>query len=120
MVPTERRRKTQMEIKTPQEFFDTTLPAKFDPSKVEGFDAVFQLIITGPNGGEWTVTVKDQKLDIKRETHPSPSITVTLSDTDFVDITNGKLSAERAFMTGRLKFEGSISTALRLKDLGLL
>lgn len=109
-----------MEIKTPQDFFDTALPAKFDPSKVAGFDAVFQLIITGPNGGEWAVTVKDQKLIIKRETHPSPSVTVTLSDTDFVDIIDGKLSGERAFMTGKLKFKGSISIALRLKDIGLL
>jgi putative sterol carrier protein len=33
---------------------------------------------------------------------------------------NGKLSGERAFMTGRLKFKGSMSTALKLISIGFM
>ncbi len=109
-----------MEIKTPQEFFDKVLPAKFDPSKVAGFEATIQMNITGPSGGDWIVTVKDQKLDIKQGTHPSPSISITMADTDYVDMINGKLAGERAFMTGKLKFKGSIALAMKLRDIGLM
>lgn len=110
----------RLEITTPQEFFDKVLPAKFDPNKATGFDVTIQMNITGPNGGDWTVVVKDQKMDVKRGTHPSPSISITMADTDYVDMINGKLGAERAFMTGKLKFKGNIVTALRLRDIGIM
>ncbi len=109
-----------MEIKTPQEFFEKVLPEKFDPTKAAGFDAVIQMNITGPNGGDWTITVKNQKLDVKQGVHPSPSLAITMADTDYVDMINGKLGAERAFMTGKLKFKGSIALALKLKDIGFM
>jgi len=66
------------------------------------------------------VTIKDQKLDIKQGVHPSPSLSIKMADTDFVDMINGKLSGERAFMTGKLKFKGSMGLALKLKDIGFM
>jgi putative sterol carrier protein len=109
-----------MEITKPQEFFDKVLPAKFDPNKAVGLDAIIQMNIAGPNGGDWFVTVKDQKIDIKHGIHPSPSISITMADTDYVDMINGKLGAERAFMTGKLKFKGNIALGLKLKDIGFM
>jgi putative sterol carrier protein len=110
----------QMEIKTPAEFFEKTLPAKFDPKKAAGFDAIVQVSLSGPNGGDWTVTIRDQKLNIEKSVHPSPTITIMMADADYVDMINGKLSGERAFMTGRLKFKGSMSTALKLISIGFM
>jgi putative sterol carrier protein len=110
----------QTEIKTPQEFFDKVLPAKFDPNKAAGFEAIMQMSIAGPSGGEWIVTIKDQKLDTKQGVHPSPTLSIKMADTDFVDMMNGKLSGERAFMTGKLKFKGSMVLAMKLKDIGFM
>jgi putative sterol carrier protein len=76
--------------------------------------------ISGPNGGSWTLTVKDRKLDVKQGRHPSPSITLTMADNDYVDMINGKLDPQRAFLTGKLAFEGSITLALKLKDIGFM
>lgn len=108
-----------MDIKTPQEFFDKVLPAKFDAGKAAGFEAVIQINLKGTNGGEWTVTVKDQKLDIKKGVHESPTITIEMSDSDYVDMVNGKLAPENAFMSGKLKFKGNIMVGLRLRDIGI-
>jgi putative sterol carrier protein len=107
-----------METKTPKEFFEKVLPSRFDPNKVAGFEAVIQMNITGPNGGDWIVAVKDKRIDIKEGVDPSPTISVTMSDTDFVDMVNGKLGAVKAFMTGKLQFKGSISVGMRLMDIG--
>jgi len=42
-----------------------------------------------------------------------------MTDTDYVDMINGKLAVERAFMSGKLKFKGNIMVGLRLKDIGI-
>ena len=109
-----------MEAKTPKDFFEKILPQKFDPSKTEGVNCVVQMNITGDTGGNWTITLKDQKIEIKEEVHPSPTITVKMKDTDYVKMVNGKMSGERAFMTGKLRFKGNMSAALKLRNLGIL
>ena len=109
-----------MEAKTPKEFFEKALPSRFKPDKAAGIDVIAQLNLTGLNGGEWVVTIKDQKLQVTEGTHPSPTLTLKITENDFMDIVNGKLSAEKAFFTGRVQFEGNISMALKLKDAGFL
>jgi putative sterol carrier protein len=41
-------------------------------------------------------------------------LTVTVSSEDFVKLANGKLSATTAALTGKLKFKGDMSFALKL------
>lgn len=109
-----------MEAETPREFFEKVMPDKFDPSKAAGIDCVVQMNLAGDNGGNWIVTIRDQEIDTKEGVHPSPTITVKMKDTDYVDMVNGRLSGERAFMTGKLRFKGSLATAMKLRGLGIL
>ncbi len=109
-----------MNIKTPREFFEKTLPEKFDPAKAGNLEAIIQMDLTGPNGGDWTITVKDQKIVIKEGNELSPAISVKMVDTDFVDLINGKLNAVSAFMSGKIQFKGSMSLGLKLVDMGIL
>ena len=109
-----------MEVKTPKEFFEKVLSSKFDVNKAAGVDAVIQMNITGPNGGDWIVIIKNQKLEVQQGIHPSPSISIRMADTDYMDMVNGKLSGERAFMTGKLKFRGSMAVGMKLKEIGFL
>ena len=99
-----------MEVTTPKEFIETALPDKFDPEKAAGISAVVQFKISGDNGGEWYITIKDQKLEVNEGTVDGPNITLAMKDSDYVDLVNGKLSGQKAFMTGRLKFKGCRST----------
>ena len=109
-----------MEINTPKEFFDTTLPVRFKPEKAKGIDVIAQVNITGIESGNWTVIIKDQKLQIIEGTHEKPTLTLKMNENDFLDMINGKLSAEKAFFTGRVHFKGDISLALKLRDAGFL
>jgi putative sterol carrier protein len=109
-----------MEVKTPKEFFEKVMPEKFDPNKAVGIDCVVQMSLSGENGSNWVIIIKNQKIEIKEGTHESPTVTVKMKDIDYVNMANGKLSGERAFMTGKLKFKGSLATALKLKGLGIL
>jgi len=109
-----------MEAKTPKEFFEKALPLRFKPEKTAGIDVIAQLNLTGANGGDWVVTIKDQKLQVREGTAPSPTLTLKMTENDFMNIVNDKLSAEKAFFTGKIHFEGNLNLALKLRDAGFL
>jgi putative sterol carrier protein len=109
-----------METTTPKYFFDTTLPLRFKPEKANGVDTIVQVNITGVEGGNWIVIIKDQKLQISEGTNLSPTLTLKMNENDFLDMVNGKLSAEKAFFTGKVQFKGNIGIALKLRDAGFL
>lgn len=109
-----------MEAKTPKDFFEKVLPSRFNPSKAQGVDVTVQVNITGSNGGAWTVTIKDQKLEAKEGTHPSPTIAISMAEAEYMDVVNGKMSAEKAFLTGKIQFKGNIALALKLREMGFL
>jgi putative sterol carrier protein len=108
------------ETKTPKDFFENTLPRRFKPDKTEGIDIDAQIKITGPNGGNWIVTIRNQQLQVKQGIHPSPKLTLEIAEADYMDLVNGKISGEKAFLTGKLRFKGNIGLALKLRDAGFL
>ncbi|MGD6850876.1 MAG: SCP2 sterol-binding domain-containing protein [Candidatus Bathyarchaeia archaeon] len=110
----------ETQAQTPQEFFDEILPARFKPEKAEGVDVVVQLNVSGPEGGSWIVTVKDKKMQITEGTNPDANLILKMSLADFLDLVNGKLSAEKAFFTGKIQFKGNIAVALKLREAGFL
>jgi putative sterol carrier protein len=109
-----------MEVSTPKEFLDKVLPDKFEAEKAAGLAAVVQFKISGDTGGEWYLTIKDQQLEIKEGTVDGPQITLIMKDKDYVDLVNGKLSGQKAFMTGKLKFKGDMNLGMKLQKLGLI
>jgi len=110
----------EKEAQTPQEFFQTILPERFKAEKAEGVSVVAQINVSGPEGGSWNITVKDQKIEIVEGVHEKPDLTLKMSLDDFLDMVNGKLSAEKAFFTGKVQFKGNIAVALRLREAGFL
>jgi putative sterol carrier protein len=108
------------EAKTPKDFFEKVLPNRFKPDKAAGVDVTVQIKITGPNGGNWAVTIKDQKLEVKEGTQPSPTLSLEMKEAEYMDVVNGKMSGEKAFLTGKLRFKGNIALALKLRETGFL
>ena len=109
-----------MAPKTPKEFFETVLPARFKPEKAAGIDVVAQLTLTGAGDGDWVISVKNQKLEIKQGTNASPTLKIKMTEKDFMDLVGQKISVEKAFFSGKINFEGNLNLALKLRDAGLL
>jgi putative sterol carrier protein len=109
-----------MEVRTPKEFFETVLPAKFTPDKANGIEATVQMNITGPNGGNWAIKIENQRMTVKEGVDPSPTIGIKIADGDFIDVVNGKLSGIEAVMAGKLEFKGSIGAGMKLLNTGLI
>ncbi len=109
-----------MEAKTPEEFFDDILPQRFKPQKAKDIEVTVQVNISGPKGGDWTVEIREQKLAVCKGNPSLPKITLGVSDSDFLDLVNDKISAQKAFFTGKLKLKGDLMLALKLRDAGFL
>jgi len=109
-----------MKIKTPQEFFENTLPERFKPEKAKDIEIIVQVNLTGNAPSEWVITVKDQKIQVIQGNTAESVLALKMSEKDFIDLVNGDLSVEKAFFSGKVNFKGDITMALKLKDTGCL
>jgi putative sterol carrier protein len=101
-----------------KESFDQ-MPANFKKDKAAGMKAVYQWDITGEGGGKWNAVIDNGNITVSEGQHASPNITITVSAKDWLDILNGKLDGQMAFMSGKLKVKGDMSLAMKLKTLFL-
>ena len=100
---------------------ETVLPQKLsDPQKLKGLDLALQFEIGGEQGGEWVLTIKDQKAEVREGRVENPKITLKMKDTDYVQLVNDELSGQKAFMSGKLKFKGDMNTGMKLQRLGII
>jgi putative sterol carrier protein len=94
------------------------LPGAFIPQNATGIDAVTFFDLSGAQGGQWTVTIRDEKIQVERgEPLDQPTLTLQADGQDVLDIFSGKLEPMRAFMMGKLRVKGNYSLAMKLTNL---
>ena len=101
-----------------KEIFDN-MASNFNADKAAGMKAVYQWDITGEGGGKYNADIADGNITVAEGEHASPNITITVGAQDWLDIINGKLDGQMAFMSGKLKVKGDMSLAMKLKTLFL-
>ena len=101
-----------------KESFDA-MSGTFNADKAAGMKAVYQWDVTGDGGGKWNAEIADGACNVSEGEHASPNITITVAAGDWLDILNGKLDGQMAFMSGKLKVKGDMSLAMKLKTLFL-
>ncbi len=82
--------------------------------------AVYKFILNGPDGGTWIVDLREDTYGVREageEEKEEANCTFNASDTHFIDMVDGKLRPENAFLTGKVKFTGDIALAMKLGDL---
>ena len=99
-----------------QEFF-SGLSDSVDASKTAGMNATFQFDITGDDGGKWYAKIADGSADIGEGEAENPTIVLTVAASDWLDLVNGKLNGQTAFLTGKLKIQGDMTLAMKLESL---
>jgi 3-hydroxy-3-methylglutaryl CoA synthase/NAD(P)-dependent dehydrogenase (short-subunit alcohol dehydrogenase family)/putative sterol carrier protein len=84
------------------------MPGAFQADAAAGVDVVFQWEISGPQGGSWSVVVKDKTCEVTEGSHSSPTTTLKMGDENFVKMISGELNAMNAYTSGKLKIEGDL------------
>ena len=101
---------------TVKEIFEQRIPEgiKEDPEKAKSINAIYQFKVTGDEGGDWYVDLTAEPPEVSAGVHDQAKCTITVGDADFVDIVSGKLNAQMAFMSGKLKIAGDMGLAMKL------
>ncbi len=107
-----------MAVETAKQVFETVMPEKLKakPELIEQINASYKFEITGDAGGIWIVDLTEAGGKIS-EGDAEASCTITMVDSDFVDMMNGTLNAQMAFMGGKLKVAGDMNLAMKLQAL---
>ncbi|HEY8754861.1 MAG TPA: SCP2 sterol-binding domain-containing protein [Candidatus Dormibacteraeota bacterium] len=88
-----------------------------NPSKIAGMNAAYAFDLSGDDGGAYHITLKDGSGEAGPGAAENPNITISMKDTDFVDLATGKLDGTAAFMSGKLKIKGDIGLAMKLQGI---
>ena len=101
---------------TPADIFKE-MPNQVDANAAKGVNATIQFNLSGDNGGQWYVTIKDGTAAVSEGTAPSANMTMTMAAQDYVDMISGKLNGQMAFMSGKLKIAGDMGLAMKMQSL---
>lgn len=87
-------------------------------SEIAGnLQASYLFDISGAKGGKWTLEIKNGQCDLISGSCTSPTVTISISDQDWIAISQGKLNSQMAFMMGKLRVSGDMSLAMKLQSM---
>ncbi|XXF75591.1 SCP2 sterol-binding domain-containing protein [Myxococcaceae bacterium GXIMD 01537] len=92
---------------TAQDILETQIPnvLQAKPELAKDINAIIHFVVTGDNGGNWTLDLTKADSWVTKGAEGAPKMTITVSNDDFVKIREGKLNAQMAAMQGKLKFK---------------
>jgi putative sterol carrier protein len=95
------------------EFFEG-LAARVSPQGARALEASYRFDIDG--AGSWRVESEGDRLVVSESDAPADCV-IRADEKTFLRIVRGEQSPMGAYMTGKVKVEGDLGLALRLRDL---
>lgn len=95
----------------------TEMSKAFKPQVAGNLNATYLFDVSGPGGGKWSLSIQDGKCNLKTGTVSSPTVTISISDQDWLAIHNGSLNSQMAFMMGKLRVSGDMGLAMKLQSM---
>jgi len=107
-----------MAVESVNEIFEKHIPARLEkkPELVDQINAKYKFEVTGDAGGTWVVDLTEAGGKVMPG-DAEANCNITITTEDFLDIINGKLNGQMAFMTGKLKVAGDMALAMKLGSL---
>ncbi len=104
---------------TPQQIFEDRIASRLkeNPDVAEKINSTYQFELTGDGGGSWGIDLTKKADHIVSGNIAEPKVTITMTAKDFVDLVEGRLNGQMAFMQGKLKLKGDMSLALKLQQI---
>ena len=86
----------------------------FVADRSAGVDTAIQVHLTGEDGGDYGIVIKDQTCQAKPGIIAAAALKLEAAAEDILDMYEGKLDPMRAFMQGKLRIIGDKAMALKL------
>ena len=100
--------------------FITSLPNQVKPEWLKDIETLFHFDIDGDTGGQFTVAVKDNKMEVQEGLQGEPNCKISAKEQNFIKLLKGELNPMMAVFTGKLKVSnpGEIMKYAKLFGLG--
>lgn len=89
---------------------------KENPQEYTELGAVYKFVLDGPDGGTWVIDLREATIGA-REGDEEANCTFETQDIHFIELFNGSLPPESAFITGKLKLSGDVLLAMKFGEL---
>jgi putative sterol carrier protein len=92
---------------TAKDILETEIPnlLKSKPDLAKEINALLHFVVTGDQGGTWTIDLTKAADWVQTGAQGTPKMTITVSGDDLVKIRAKQLNAQMAAMSGKLKFK---------------
>jgi len=91
--------------------------ASLEAARLAGAAAVYQIEISGPQGGQISIEIGAGTVRVAQGKHPAARVTLSTSAATLERLLDGKLNATVAYMTKKLIIRGDIALAMKLEGL---
>jgi putative sterol carrier protein len=102
-----------MTVESAREFFES-LAGRVSPQGARALESSYRFDIDG--AGSWRVESGGDRLVVTESDAPADCV-IRADEKTFLRIVRGEQSPMGAYMTGKVKVEGDLGLALRLRDL---
>jgi putative sterol carrier protein len=106
----------QDKIKSKINYIFQVMPELFIGEKAEGVNGAYQIVFTDIDY-PWHTLVEGANCTSHLGIHPNPAVIMSVSSSDFADITFGKLNETIALMKGKIKIKGNLVQAVKYSKL---
>ncbi len=80
-----------------------SLPSRLKAGAGTGLDILYHFILHGPEGGQFTVRVKDGQCTVEEGLQGDPKCVVETTDQIYADAETGRINAQMAVLMGKIK-----------------
>ena len=101
---------------TPADIFAKT-PQNFNADKAGNMNAAVAFDLAGESGGQWTVVINNGSATVEEGIADGADATISMKDSDYVDMMTGKLNPMMAFMGGKVKVSGALNTIMNFQTM---
>jgi len=96
------------------------LPAKVDPAAIDGLETIFHFDLEGEKGGQYTISVADQKVTVSDGLTGEAKCVVRSTGDTFIKLATGELNPMIAILTGKVKISNQGEMLRYAKLFGLM
>lgn len=100
---------------TIKELFEQ-MPHHVNTAAVQGVNKTIQFRMTGDEPGNYVIRVADGGATMEEGETEKADITITAPSDVWMDVSTGKLNGAVAFMTGKFKAEGDMTTLMAMQN----
>lgn len=89
----------------------------FQPGAARGLAAVIEVELTGADPGTVCLQIEDGRIKASLGRDVAPRVRFTLAADDWRDLVQGHANAEMLAMEGRIRIEGDMGLAMKMRSL---